>query len=317
MNTVRPCGCKGMRSCLKCEQDFHIKKVSLRENLEKFESLAYCVECGRFYPGWEPEKVREQHLWHQEQVGIDLPGVVVKENFLTIKEGQQLLDNIDHLLPWTLSQSGRRKQNFGPKTNFKRRKLRNGQFKGFPDFTAFIQHRFKEINILDNFQTIEQCSLEYDPSKGASIDPHIDDCWVWGERVVTVNCLGNAVLTLTLYEEAKDLHNLSKLQKYNLAVVADYQQFLREPLFPKEKIQIFESKVLRIPMPNLSLIVLYGPARYQFEHSVLREDILERRVCLAYREFTAMYLKDGEFSDKGKEILQNSLKICCTRENKI
>uniref|UniRef100_A0A1A9Z457 Uncharacterized protein n=1 Tax=Glossina pallidipes TaxID=7398 RepID=A0A1A9Z457_GLOPL len=317
MNTARPCGCKGMRSCLKCEQDFQIEKISLRENLQKFESLAFCVECGRFYPGWEPEKVRQQHSWHQEQVGVDLPGVVVKENFLTMKEGQQLLDNLDHLLPWTLSQSGRRKQNFGPKTNFKRRKLRNGQFKGFPDFTAFIQHRFKEIKILDNFQTIEQCSLEYDPSKGASIDPHIDDCWIWGERVVTVNCLGNAVLTLTLYEETKDLHNLSNLQKYNLAMVANYQQFLREPLFSKKKIQSFENKVLRIPMPNLSLIVLYGPARYQFEHSVLREDVSERRVCIAYREFTAMYLEDGEFSDKGKEILENSLKIYRTCENKI
>uniref|UniRef100_A0A1A9WXD1 Uncharacterized protein n=1 Tax=Glossina brevipalpis TaxID=37001 RepID=A0A1A9WXD1_9MUSC len=314
----RLCGCKGVRSCLKCENDFHIQKLSLKENLKKLEPLALCVKCGHFYPGWEPEEVQQQHeTLHQNQIGVNLPGVLVKENFLTVQESGQLLNNLDKLLPWSLSQSGRRKQNFGPKTNFKRRKLRNGQFKGFPDFTAFIQERFKEVKILDNFQTIEQCSLEYDPSKGASIDPHVDDCWIWGERVVTVNCLGNAVLTLTLYEEAKDLDNLSNLQKYNLGMVAGYQQSLREPLWSGKKLEMFKNKVLRIPMPNMSLIVLYGPPRYQFEHFVLREDISERRVCLAYREFTATYLEKGEFSDDGKEILQNSLNTWCTSENKI
>lgn len=46
-------------------------------------------------------------------------------------------------------------------------------------------------------------------------------------------------------------------------------------------------------MPRKSLIVLYGSPRYQWEHSVLREDISERRVCIAYREFTPPYLQNG------------------------
>ena len=33
---------------------------------------------------------------------------------------------------------------------------------------------------------MEQCSIEYRPETGARIDPHIDDCWVWGERIVQV-----------------------------------------------------------------------------------------------------------------------------------
>lgn len=53
-------------------------------------------------------------------------------------------------------------------------------------------------------------------------------------------------------------------------------------------------------------MVLYGPVRYQFEHSVLRQDVLERRVCLAYREFTPMYLEDGEAYEKGREITKNA-----------
>lgn len=100
-------------------------------------------------------------------------------------------------MPWDISQSGRCKQNFGPKTNFKKRKLKAGTFRGFPKFTQFIQDRFRSVPLLAGYQTIEQCSLEYPPERGASIEPHIDDCWVWGERVVTVNCLGDSVLTFT------------------------------------------------------------------------------------------------------------------------
>lgn len=88
-------------------------------------------------------------------------------------------------------------QNFGPKTNFKKMKLKPGNFRGFPEFSKNVQQKFQSIPLLKEFQAIEQCSLEYDPEKGASIDPHIDDCWIWGERVVTVNCLGDSVLTLT------------------------------------------------------------------------------------------------------------------------
>lgn len=76
-------------------------------------------------------------------------------------------------------------------------KLALGNMCGFPLFTKFVQDRLQTVPLLNGFQTIEQCSLEYDRSKGASIDPHIDDCWIWGERVVTLNCLGDSILTLS------------------------------------------------------------------------------------------------------------------------
>jgi len=209
-------------------------------------------------------------------------------------EESKILDEI----PWCDSQSGRRKQNFGPKTNFKKRKLQNGNFNGFPCDTKFCQDRFKEIAILKDFQTIEQCTLEYNPDKGASIDPHIDDCWIWGERVVTVNCLGDSVLTLTRYKGDNS--------KYNLPIVKDYENKLISNLESEENLKIYDNMVLRIPMPNLSLIVMYGPPRYEFEHCVLREDIKERRVCIAYREFTPMYLEDGNHYEKGKIVSKNA-----------
>lgn len=55
-------------------------------------------------------------------------------------------------------------------------------------------------------------------------------------------------------------------------------------------------------MPNRSLIVLYGPARYQWEHCVLREDIVSRRVCVAYREFTPPYLSKNDLEQREKSV---------------
>lgn len=172
--------------------------------------------------------------------GIPFPGMFVEENFLSPEEGAAVTEGLDDI-PWLGSQSGRRKQNFGPKTNFKKRKLKNGEFDGFPDFTKFIQEKFRKTELLKTFQTIEQCSLEYDESKGASIDPHVDDCWIWGERVVTVNCLGDSVLTLVPFKPENP-------KKYNLDMVGDYNSHLMAQLLEQEQLKVYERMVIRVPM---------------------------------------------------------------------
>lgn len=138
-------------------------------------------------------------------------------------------------------------QNFGPKTNFKKKKLRLGTFNGFPRTTKFVQEKLNEVKELKDFQTIEQCSLEYNPQRGASIDPHIDDCWIWGERIITVNVLGDSILTMIPYRGSID--------KYNLNCVEN----IENTDLQEEKI------VVRLPMPEGSLMILYGSARYSFQ----------------------------------------------------
>lgn len=247
MNTVRHCGCKGVRTCLKCEHEFNIDKPNLRDELKKLDPWSWCIQCEMLYPGWDAQIVQQEHPNHKSESGLKLSGILVKENFLSFNEGVQVTKNLD-ALPWCISQSGRRKQNFGPKTNFKKRKLHNGQFNGFPASTEFIQKRLTTIEVLNNFQTIEQCSLEYDPKTGASIDPHIDDCWIWGERVVTVNCLGDAVLTLTLFENVLE-NEFSDIKKYNLDLVSSYKYQLITSLLKKPELAEYKGKVIRIPMP--------------------------------------------------------------------
>lgn len=180
-------------------------------------------------------------------------------------------------------------QNFGPKCNFKKRRLQIGSFSGFPVTTKFIQDKFSGVNIIKDYQTIEQCSLEYDPRNGASIDPHIDDCWIWGERIITVNLLSDSVLTLVPYQGDPKRYNL------DLAPV-EYRNCLKSDI----------NVTVRVPMPRRSLLVLYGEARYCWEHMVLRGDIKERRVCLAYREFTPPYLPGGNNHLKSNEVFEKA-----------
>lgn len=250
MTKPRPCGCKGCRTCLICETQYGAKKFKLQLDLDKEKGYVYCPLCNKAWKGWELDTYK-QHPYHNGE-SILYPGIYIKLDFITEEEEKDLMKNIDEM-PWDVSQSGRRKQNFGPKTNFKKKKIVAGKFEGFPAFSKFLQERFESIDLLKDYQVIEQCSLEYDPVKGASIDPHIDDCWIWGERIVTVNCLSDSVLTMTRFQ--------GDIVKYNLTSAAEYEPIVGpdgnilsggtpvnalEATKPKSDDDI----IIRIPMPR-------------------------------------------------------------------
>ncbi|CAK1552577.1 unnamed protein product [Leptosia nina] len=304
----RPCGCKGCRTCLICETRYGADTLKTSIELDKSKGYVYCPLCNLAWPGWNANLYKE-HPNHQGQA-LSYPGLCIKLDFITPDEEIELMKNIDEM-PWDISQSGRRKQNFGPKTNFKKRKIVPGKFNGFPQFTKYLQDRFNTIDILKGYEVIEQCSLEYDPEKGASIDPHIDDCWIWGERIVTLNCLTDTVLTLLPFNGDKKKYNLPCANEYppvvnedgtlNLDFKNDSQSML-ESCKPVNKLDM----ILRVPMIRHSLAIMYGEPRYHWEHCIFREDIESRRVCIAYREFTPPYMNNGNFHVIGDEVRQRA-----------
>lgn len=54
-----------------------------------------------------------------------------------------------------------------------------------------------EIEELRGFMPVELCNLDYSPERGSAIDPHMDDDWIWGERLVTLNLLSPTYLTFS------------------------------------------------------------------------------------------------------------------------
>ena len=197
-------------------------------------------------------------------------GVLVVPDFVSVEEETRLIDNIDSI-PWVESQSGRRKHDFGPKVNFKRKKIKLNSFKGFPEYSRFLLERLASVDRLSDFLPVEMCNLDYQPSKGAAIDPHFDDFWLWGERLVTLNLLSETCYTLT---------------------------------------QSYSSDEIIIHLPIRSLVVLYGDARYKWMHSIARQHIQTRRIGITIRELTPLFLEGGELEATGKELLAIAEQNC-------
>lgn len=255
MAKPRPCGCKGYRTCLICETEYGADSLKLKLSLDKEKGYVYCPLCNKAWKGWDIDSYKK-HPDHEGE-SINFPGVYIQFDFLTENEEKLLIQNLDEM-PWDISQSGRRKQNFGPKTNFKKRKMVPGTFSGFPECTKFVQDRFQEIDLLKGYETIEQCSLEYDPHKGASIDPHIDDCWVWGERIVTVNLLSDTLLTMIPYNGGKSKYNLQDADSYCPVILRDGSINTKYENVDKTAYEICEpaSKpdvIIRIPHPRYAM----------------------------------------------------------------
>lgn len=151
-----------------------------------------------------------------------------------------------------------------------------GDFNGLPALSQKLVLRMQQEPGLAGFQPAEQCNLDYHPRRGSAIDPHLDDSWLWGERLVTINMLSDTVLTMSLERG---------LPEFGLA----------------------EEVCVAIRLPCRCLVVLHGEARHRWKHAINREDIHERRVCSTYRELSAEFLPGGQQAELGAQLLNTAL----------
>ena len=129
----------------------------------------------------------------------------------------------------------------------------------------------KCFNELLDFIPVELCNLDYSPEKGAAIDPHFDDFWLWGERLVTINFLSDTYLSMT-----KD----------------------DDPMIE-----------ILVPMPQRSLIVVSGDARNLWKHGIHRTHIKDRRIAMTWRELTPEFLEGGPREHIGKRLINVALEF--------
>ena len=127
---------------------------------------------------------------------------------------------------------------------------------------------WKSVPELSDFQPVELCNLEYVPCRGSSIDPHFDDFWLWGERLVTLNLLSDSKLTFS-----DDGHNIE----------------------------------VAVSMPRRSLIIVKGQARYGWKHAIKRQDVVLRRIALTLRELSQQFRKGGGSYEIGLQLINRAL----------
>ncbi|XP_058483616.1 alpha-ketoglutarate-dependent dioxygenase alkB homolog 4 [Solea solea] len=256
------CACKGIRRCLLCEKK--------RREVCMTTSEPQLVHHFLFDP-----ETRLAICKDAKATSFPFPGVFLWENFISEEEEKTLISLMDQDA-WNLSQSGRRKQDFGPKVNFKKKKVRVSSFSGLPALSQELVIRMQQEPNLAGFQPVEQCNLDYHPQRGSAIDPHLDDSWLWGERLVTINMLSNTTLTMSLDQGLPEMG-------------------------------LGEEVRVAVHLPRRSLVVLYGEARHTWKHAIHREDVQERRVCSTYRELSAEFLPGGQQAELGAQLLNIAL----------
>lgn len=127
--TEETCGCKGIRFCHLCADSDRVKRLKMEEISFDYTNkipFVYCQYCQlahrlseqRRYSYEELlEVAKNQNLCEQED-SLAIDKVVYIPDFISLTEEAQLVDLFDQM-EWKLSQSGRRKQEWGPKVNFK------------------------------------------------------------------------------------------------------------------------------------------------------------------------------------------------------
>ena len=127
----------------------------------------------------------------------------------------------------------------------------------------------KTHKLLSDFQPVELCNLEYKSDRSAAIDPHFDDFWVWGERLVTINLVSDSILSFTTDCEL--------------------------------------NVEIQVPLTQRSLIVVFGDARNVWKHGIHRKHIEGTRIAMTLRELTPEFLHDGEREEEGRKLLDRAL----------
>ncbi|XP_043858027.1 alpha-ketoglutarate-dependent dioxygenase alkB homolog 4 [Dromiciops gliroides] len=292
----RDCGCKGVRTCLVCERERGGGPPGAVAP-QKTAHFIYCLETGLAmgkekseFAGW----------------AFPFPGVALIKDFVTAEEEAELVRLMDQD-DWKLSQSGRRKQDYGPKVNFRKQKLKPGAFDGLPSFSREIVQRMGAHPLLERFLPVEQCNLDYHPERGSAIDPHLDDSWLWGERLLSLNLLSPTVMSMSRdCDEMLQLLSAAPRGMRN-SVQKDTKAGDPEDAQVTRRAVVCDQVEVAIHLPARSLLVLFGAARYQWKHAIHRQHIQSRRICATFRELSAEFCPGGKWGELGQELLQIAL----------
>lgn len=200
--------------------------------------------------------------------------------------------------------------------NFKKQRLKAGSFTGLPSFSKKIVAQMKACSVLGGFLPVEQCNLDYMPERGSAIDAHFDDWWLWGERLVSLNLLSKTVLSMSCDSEDSiqlfpafskgngELSPPGSLTETSACKNSDKEGIsciLSPRLVPSKEVTV------AIHLPQRSLVVLYGDARYKWKHAIYRKHIEHRRICVTFRELSAEFSAGGRREQLGKELLEIAL----------
>lgn len=193
-------------------------------------------------------------------------GVRVHPEAISPTEAEALLAQIERS-PFLPSQSGKQKQHFGPRFNFMRRRMNVDRFDGLPAWAPGIEARLRALvaadragdpgdlagcrRALDDFATTDVFVLRYAERERSNLDFHVDDLYAYGEAIVDLSLDSDSWLSF---------------------------------LGPIDgSVDETDQVCVRVPLPARSLAVVYGSARFAWQHAILPGDIRGIRTSITLR----------------------------------
>ena len=278
---TKSCACTGVRWCAKCRDPLIRRSHRMDDPVQIPELLSK-------RPSHSGPNT--QNRIHEFDVDIQcapscsaFEGIHVIPDFISADEAGLLLAEIERT-PFVLAQSGKLKQHYGPKINFNKQKINAAPFKGLPGYARRIESRLRNLaqqnfptgsthgmalhTALDGFETTDAFVLQYFEQDESNLDFHRDDTFAYGEVILDLSLESDSVLTFLEGCEPGPTPN--------------------------------QRECVRVPLPARSLAVVYGPARFIWEHAILAYDITERRTSITLRTLNEALRE----SDEGRRILE-------------
>ena len=239
-----------------------------------------------------PGEARRVHVFDpSSQSAPDCPlfsGVRVYPEALSPSETEKLLDEIN-AKPFLPSQSGKHKQHYGPRFNFMRRRMNAERFDGLPEYAHFLESRLRDRvardasgdpadldacrSALAEYETTDVFVLRYFESDESNLDFHVDDLYAYGETILDVSLDSDSLLS-----------------------------FLGPPRPDRPDASQQELVCVRVPLPARSVAVVYGRARFDWQHALLARDIRGIRTSITLRTLSDTL----RGTDAGHEVLSRA-----------
>jgi alkylated DNA repair dioxygenase AlkB len=198
--------------------------------------------------------------------------------------------------PFAPAQSGKTKQHFGANFNFNKRKLNVSRFHGLPEYGLVLEARLVDAfrHTLDpssadgkamrcalaNFDTTDLFVLRYQEREASNLDLHIDDTFAYGEAIFDVSLETDSVMTF---------------------VRAESPRHATHSIDPGASIEC-----IRVTLQAGSAALLYGPARYEWEHGILHYDVRGQRTSITLRTLSDP-LRNTEDGKRVLEVARSAL----------
>lgn len=210
-------------------------------------------------------------------------GLAVWPDFVDEQEAAVLLADAESR-PFKPAQSGKAKQHFGPRMNFRQQRMNAQRFEGLPVWAGGLEARVRErigrgdvpvglASALDRFVTTDAFVLRYEEARGSNLDLHIDDLTAYGELILDLSLESDGWMTF---------------------LDGDPQSDIERPF-----------ACVRAPLPARSLALLFGDARRGWFHGIRDLDTVGRRTSITLRT-----LGSGlRSTDEGRDVMARAERV--------